>query len=174
VRPAISARLGAGFGIVAVGILVAVATNMALTVFSSAKLAFALGGLALLIPTMVVQHPQAYWLFLLVMSLPFDITKNLSLSMVDSDALGKTYGVPISGTTGLEIYLSDVILIAMLLPWLGRYVFDEHYYIFLKSGTSLSFILPGLCSSRWSMPRHSTCRCLSCSGRFYGLCFLCI
>jgi hypothetical protein len=59
VRPAISARLGAGFGIVAVGILVAVATNMALTVFSSAKLAFALGGLALLIPTMVVQAVPA-------------------------------------------------------------------------------------------------------------------
>jgi O-Antigen ligase len=119
VRPAISARLSAGLGIVSIGILVAVATNMALTVFSSAKLAFALGGLALLIPTMVVKDPQAYWLFLLVMSLPFDITKFLSLSMVDSEALLKTYGAPVSGTIGLEIYLSDVILAAMLLPWLA-------------------------------------------------------
>jgi O-Antigen ligase len=119
VRPTISARLGAGFGIVGVGILVAVATNMALTALSSAKLAFALGGFALLIPTIVVEHPEAYWLFLLVMSIPFDITKSLSLSMVDSQALIKTYGMPMTATVGLDIYLSDVILAAMLLPWLA-------------------------------------------------------
>lgn len=119
-RPSISARLGAGFGIVGVGLLVAVATNVALTVLSSAKLAFALGGLALLIPTMVVENPQVYWLFLLVMSIPFDITKWLSLSLVDPQALVKTYGMPMSNTTGIEIYLSDVILVAVLLPWLAR------------------------------------------------------
>lgn len=134
VGPAISARLSAGFGVVGVGILVAVATNMALTVFSSAKLAFALGGLALLIPTMVVEHPQAYWLFLLVMSLPFDITKFLSLSMVDSEALIKTYGAPVSGTVGLEIYLSDVILAAMLLPWLALVSLRRATFYFPKIG----------------------------------------
>jgi O-Antigen ligase len=119
VRPAISARLGAGFGIVGVGILLAVATNMALTVLSSAKLGFVLGGFALLISTMVVEQPEAYRLFLLVMSIPFDITKSLSLSMVDSQALVKTYGMPMTATIGLDIYLSDVILAAMLLPWLA-------------------------------------------------------
>lgn len=130
-RPAISARLGAGFGIVGIGILLAVATNMALTVFSSAKLVFALGSLALLIPTMVVGRPQAYWLFLLVMSLPFDITKFLSLA--DSEFV-KTYGAPMSGTIGLEIYLSDVILAAMLLPWLATVSLRRSTFYFPKIG----------------------------------------
>ena len=138
-RPAISARLGAGFGILSVGILVAVATNMALTVFSSAKLAFALGGFALLIPTMMVKPPQAYWLFLLVLSIPFDITKRLSSSMVD--ALSKTYGAPMSGTTGLEIYLSDIILIAMLLPWLARVCLRRTSLYFPKIGYLFVFYL---------------------------------
>ena len=92
---------------------------MALNVLSPAKLAFALGGFALLIPTMMVEPPQAYWLFLLVMSIPFDITKSLSRDFVDSEAL-RTFGAPMSGTTGLDIYLSDVILAAMVLPWLAR------------------------------------------------------
>jgi O-Antigen ligase len=121
VRSPISGRLGASFGIVGLAMLVAVATNMALTVLSTAKLAFVLGGFALLISTLVVKPPQAYWLFLLVLSMTFDITKWPSSSMVDlSLALGKTYGAPISGTTGIEIYLSDMILLAMLLPWLAR------------------------------------------------------
>jgi hypothetical protein len=141
VRPTISLRLGAGFGVVGVGMLVAVATNMALSALSFAKLAFVLGGFALLIPTMVVAQPQAYWLFLLVLSLPFDITKWLSMSMVDSQALVETYGMPISNTTGLEIYLSDAILIAMLLPWLARICLRRSALYFPKIGYLFAFYL---------------------------------
>jgi O-Antigen ligase len=141
VRSLISGRLGASFGIVGLAILVAVATNMALTVLSTAKLAFALGGFALLISTMMVKPPQAYWLFLLVLSIPFDITKWLSSSIVDSEALGKTYGAPMSGTTGLEIYLSDMILIAMLLPWLGRVCLRRTSLYFPKIGYLFVFYL---------------------------------
>ena len=137
----LSGRLGASFGIIGLAMLVAVATNMALTVLSPAKLAFALGGFALLIPTMVVRRPQAYWLFLLVLSMPFDITKWLSLSLVDSDALVKAYGMPMSNTTGLEIYLSDMILIAMLLPWLGRICLRRATLYFPKIGYLFVFYL---------------------------------
>src|SRR5271166_2136500 len=101
-----------GLGIVGVGVLVALATDMAVETISPAKLAFILGGFALLIPTMVVKDPKAYWLFLLVLSIPFDITKwasdvQLSQSLVDM------YGMPM-GSTSLEIYLTDVVLAAML------------------------------------------------------------
>jgi len=139
VRSLISGRLGASFGIVGLAMLVAVATNVAMTVLSTAKLAFALGGFALLIPTMIVKLPQAYWLFLLVLSIPFDITKRLSSSMVD--ALSKTYGAPMSGTTGLEIYLSDIILIAMLLPWLARVCLRRTSLYFPKIGYLFVFYL---------------------------------
>jgi O-antigen ligase len=121
--------------------LVAVATNMALTVLSTAKLAFALGGFALLISTMMVKPPQVYWLFLLVLSIPFDITKWLSSSIVDSEALSKTYGAPMSGTTSLEIYLSDMILIAMLLPWFGRVCLHRTSLYFPKIGYIFVFYL---------------------------------
>jgi O-antigen ligase len=141
VRSLISGRLGASFSIVGLAILIAVATNMALTVLSTAKLAFALGGLALLISTMMVKPPQAYWLFLLVLSIPFDITKWLSSSIVDSEALRNIYGAPMSGTTGLEIYLSDMILIAMLLPWLGRMCLRRTSLYFPRIGYLFVFYL---------------------------------
>ena len=41
---------------------------------------FLLGGFALLIPTIMVEDPQAYWLFLLASSFPFDISKWLLLA----------------------------------------------------------------------------------------------
>ena len=47
------------------------------------QVAFILGGFALLIPTVVMKHPKAYWLFLLVVSIPFDISKWLSTWLVD-------------------------------------------------------------------------------------------
>src|ERR1700737_4054459 len=119
-RPAASRSLIAGFGIIGIGVLVALATDVALTLLTPAKFAFLLGGFALLIPTIVLPEPKAYWLFLLVLSIPFDITKWLSQEMFDSQALGKMYGVPMSGTIGLEIYVTDVVLLTMLLPWLAR------------------------------------------------------
>src|SRR5262245_35610717 len=110
----------AGFGIVGVGVLVALVTDVALTLLSPVTLAFVLGGFALLIPTMVVKDAKAYWLFLLVLSIPFDISKWLSAGLIDPHVLVKEYGQPASGTTVVELYLTDVILIAMLLPWLAR------------------------------------------------------
>lgn len=141
VRPATSPRLRAGFAIVGVAMVVALATTMALAALSPAKVGLALGGFALLIPTMMVEDPQAYWLFLLVMSIPFDITKWLSMGMVDSQALVQTYGMPMSGTTGLEIYLTDVVLVAMLLHWLARVSLRRVTLYFPKIGYLFVFYL---------------------------------
>jgi hypothetical protein len=46
-------------GIVVIGVLAAVATDVAVTVLTPVKLAFILGGVALLIPTMVVKDPRS-------------------------------------------------------------------------------------------------------------------
>ncbi len=134
-QPRTSARpLLAGFAVVGIGFLVALATDLAADVLTPAKLAFALGGFALLIPMMLVKDPQAYWLFLLVVSIPFDITKWLSIGWVDSQALVDTYGEPMSGTTGLEVYLTDVVLVAMVLPWLARVCLRRTPLYFPKIG----------------------------------------
>jgi hypothetical protein len=119
-RPAAFRSLIGGFGIIGIGVLVGLATDVALTLLTPAKFVFLLGGFALLIPTMVLAEPKPYWLFLLVLSIPFDITKWLSTGMVDSQALVAMYGMPASGTVGLEIYLTDIVLVAVSLPWLAR------------------------------------------------------
>ena len=134
VRPVSSRSLIVASGIVGLALLVALTTDLALTLLTPAKFAFLLGGFALLIPTIVLPEPKAYWLFLLVLSIPFDITKWLSQEMFDSQALGKMYGVPMSGTIGLEIYVTDVVLLTMLLPWLARLCLRQERLYFPKIG----------------------------------------
>jgi hypothetical protein len=134
VRPAASRALSAAFGIVGIGVLLALATDLALTVLTPAKFAFVVGGFALLVPTIVLADPKPYWLFLLVFSVPFDISKILSSGMVDSEALVGLYGMPASGTIALEIYLTDVVLVAVLLPWLARLCLRRERLYFPKIG----------------------------------------
>jgi O-Antigen ligase len=106
-----------------------------------AKLAFILGGFALLIPTMVVKDAKAYWLFLLVLSIPFDISKWMSAWLVDPQTLVDKYGMPASGTVSLELYLTDVVLAAMLLPWLARVCLRREGLYFPKIGYLFVFYL---------------------------------
>jgi hypothetical protein len=121
IGPATSPRvLFSIFGIVTLGVLLALATDVALSKLSTLRVVLILGGFALLIPTVVMKHPKAYWLFLLVLSIPFDISKWLSAWLVDPQSLVDLYGQPGSGTVAIEPYLTDVVLVVMLLPWLAR------------------------------------------------------
>jgi O-Antigen ligase len=121
VGPATSPRaLFSIFGIVTLGVLTALATDVALSQLTPVKVLVLLGGFALLIPTVVMKHPKAYWLFLLALSIPFDISKWLSGWPVDSQSLVDLYGVPASGTSAIEPYLTDVVLVVMVLPWFAR------------------------------------------------------
>jgi hypothetical protein len=129
------------FGIVGIGVLMALATDVAVSVLTPAKLVFILGGFALLIPTIVLKDPKAYWLLLLVLSIPFDISKRLSAWLVDSDTLVDLYGQPASGTTAVELYMTDIVLIAMLLPWLARICLRRETLYFPKIGYLFVFYL---------------------------------
>jgi O-antigen ligase len=131
-----------GFGIVvSIAIFAALGTDVALNVMTPAKVAFLLGGVALLIPTLILEDPKAYWLFLLVLSIPFDISKWLSAGLVDSQALVREYGQPSSATISIEIYLTDVVLFAMLLPWLARLLLRKEEFYFPKIGYLFLFYL---------------------------------
>ena len=123
-----------GLGVVACGVLVALATDVALDRLSPAKVCFLLGGFALLIPTLVLKNAKAFWLFLLVVSIPFDISKWLTAGLVDPQSLVDKYGMPASGTVSLELYLTDVILIPMLLPWLVRLCLRRETLYFPQMG----------------------------------------
>lgn len=140
VRSATLSTLLVGSGIVGTGLFVALATDLALTSLTPAKTAFILGGFALLIPTFVVKDPRAYWLFLLVLSIPFDISKWLSDAQL-TQTLVDTYGFPGSGTDSLEIYLSDVVLVAMLMPWLAGVCLRRERLYFPNIGYLFVFYL---------------------------------
>ena len=123
-----------GLGVVGIGVVMALAINVAVDALSPAKLVFILAGFALLIPTMFLEDPKAYWLFLLVSSIPFDISKYLSASLVDPLTLVANYGQPASGTVAIEVYVTDVLLIAMLLPWLAQICMKRERLYFPKIG----------------------------------------
>jgi hypothetical protein len=141
-QPAPSVRLlRVSFGITAIAILVAFASDMAVQVLTPAKLAFVLGGFALLIPTLVLEDPKAYWLFLLVLSIPFDINKWLSAWLIDPQTLVDAYGQPASGSAVVEVYLTDAVLILLLLPWLARICMRREALYFPKIGYIFVFYL---------------------------------
>jgi hypothetical protein len=108
------------FGVVSIGVLVGLTTAVAVSLVEPPKIAFALGGLALLIPTMWAKNAKALWLFLLIFSMPLDISKWMTAWLINPRAITDTYGMPASGNFTLELYLTDVLLTAMMLPWLAR------------------------------------------------------
>jgi hypothetical protein len=123
-----------GLWIVIIGTLVGLASAVAGSSIKPPKLAFALGGLALLIPTMAVKDSKAFWLFLLVLSMPFDISKWMTAGIASPRTLAYTYGMPASETITFELFLTDVLLLAMLLPWLARVCLKKETVFFPRIG----------------------------------------
>src|SRR5229473_4974781 len=141
-QPAIPARLLIDiFRVVSIGILVGLVSVVAVTLVKPPKLAFALCGLALLIATMAVKDAKAFWLFLLVVSIPFDISKWMTAWVVSPHTLVDAYGMPASGTVVLELYLTDVVLAALLLPWLARVCLKRERLYFPKIAYLFVFYL---------------------------------
>ena len=126
--------LSTGLAIIMVGVLVALVTVLSLTAVRPVLLAFAAGGLVLLIPSLMMRDQRAYWLFLLALSMPFDISKRITTWLVQPWDLYHQYGMPASGTLSLDIYLTDVVLIVMLLPWLVRLCLRQDSLYFPKIG----------------------------------------
>jgi hypothetical protein len=132
--------LRGGFGIVVGAVFVGLATDLAVEQLSMVKFAFILGAFALLIPTMLLKNAKAFWLFLLVLTMPLDISKWLTTAQ-DPQALVDQYGMPASGTISVTLYLTDVVLMAMLLPWLVRISLRRERFYFPKIGYLFVFYL---------------------------------
>jgi hypothetical protein len=120
------------FGIAATGVLIAGITLSALALVRPVLLGFALGALVLLIPPLWMRDPRAYWLFLLVLSIPFDISKRTTTWIVQPWDLYRQYGMPASGTLSLDFYLTDIVLIVMLVPWFIRLCLRKDTFYFPK------------------------------------------
>jgi O-antigen ligase len=121
-------------GVVVIGVFVALGTVLALSFIGPMKVAFVFGGLVLLVPALIVRDPTAYGLFLLAFSIPMDVYTHTTNWLADPQVLLDQYGFPASGTSSVAIYLTDVILIAMLLPWLAQLCRRQRSLYFPKIG----------------------------------------
>jgi O-antigen ligase len=120
--------------IVALGVLVALGTVLALSVIGPVKIGFAICGLGLLIPALMVRNPRAYGLFLLTFSIPLDFSIRTTKWLAEPWVLFQQYGLPASGNLSLDIYVTDVVLLAMLVPWLAQLLCRQRRLYFPKIG----------------------------------------
>jgi hypothetical protein len=120
--------------LVIIGLSAAAGTVLALTLFRPVLFVLALGGLVLLILALVIPDRKAYWMFLLVLSMLFDVGKRLTTWVVEPWEVMQVSGPPSSGSFSLDIFSTDVILFAMLLPWLVRLSLRQQRLYFPKVG----------------------------------------
>ncbi len=120
--------------IIAIGFFVALVSLLALSLVRPAVLAFAFGGIVILIPTLMMRDQRAYWLFLLALSIPFEVSKRTTSWLVEPWDLFDKFGLPASGIYSLDVYVTDVVLLAMLLPWLARLCLRRDRFYFPKIG----------------------------------------
>jgi O-Antigen ligase len=131
----LSARpLIAASQIVAGGILVAFVTVFALSNFRTVLIALTFIGIMLALPTFVVSDKRAYWLFLLVLSLPADILKRTTTWIVDWTVLLRQYGLPPMETVSLDIYATDLVLFVLVVLWFARLCVRQDRLYFPKIG----------------------------------------
>ena len=118
-----------GFRIVALGLLVAAVTVVALAHLRPIYLAIAFGGIIIALPTLVIREQKAYWLFMFVLSMSVDVRKRTTEWLVNPLDLLDLAG---PGTISLDVYLTDVVLVALLLPWLARVALRLESFYFPK------------------------------------------
>lgn len=119
-----------GVGIIALGLSTALVASVAVSILKPSLLVFAFGGLVLLVPPLLMRNPSTYWLFLLSLTTPFDIYKRVSAWMVEPEILYADYGMPAGGSLSLDIFLTDVVLLALVLPWLARLALKREQFYF--------------------------------------------
>jgi hypothetical protein len=123
----------AATSIVALGVLLALVTIMVMS-DSPVRLVALLGVIALLLPTLMVKEKKAYWLFLLVLSMSIGLNARTTRWLADVGTLFHDYGPPARESLSLDLYLADIFLIAMLVPWLARLMLKRAKFFFPKIG----------------------------------------
>ncbi len=109
-----------GVAVVAIGILAGVITVLTMIDLRLPIIMVMFVGLVVFLPTLLLKDAKAYWLFLLAVSIPFDIYKSLSRWIVAPEILIQQYGPPTAGNLSMDFFLTDAILIPMVLQWLVR------------------------------------------------------
>lgn len=123
-----------GFGIIAIGLLVGIISALGMAFVRPAVVIVIVGGFVLLLPTFFLRDPRSYWLFLLVASIPFDIYKSLSRWIVAPELLIDLYGPPTAGNASFDFYLTDAVLLLIVVHWAIRLCLRQDHLYFPKVG----------------------------------------
>ena len=121
-----------GLWIVAFGVLIGIFTAVSLEALRPMIVIVMCGGLLILLPTFLLKNPFLYWLFLLVVSIPFDIYKSLSRWIIAPEVLIGLYGPPTAGNASLDFFLTDALLLLLVLHWFVRLALGEDRFYFPK------------------------------------------
>ena len=130
----LSQPLVRGGALLAIGVLVALTTIVALNFVAPAKAIFAFGGLIIILPAFLVRDPRAYGLFVLVFCIPIEIYQHTTKWLSDPGILFEKYGFPGTGTSGVDMYIADFVLVILLVPWLAEICRRERRLYFPKIG----------------------------------------
>ena len=145
--------LTAAFIIIVMALLTAAAVVPAVALLRPAYLLIVLSGVLVLVPVLIVRDARAYWLFLLVLSLPLDIRKHATSWLVRPPDLVREFGLPATGTMSIAVYLTDLVLAPMLLSWLARLALHRDKLYFPKVGyIFLLYLAVSLINSLISAP----------------------
>jgi hypothetical protein len=105
----------------ALGLIVAAGVVLVMTLARPIFSALALAGLIIFLPTLILKDVKRYWFTLFIVSFLFDnVSKRTTSWLVDPIELGAKFGIPPNGNLSIHLHLSDLILIAMMIPWLLR------------------------------------------------------
>lgn len=92
------------------------------------------------VPSLAVSDPVAYWLYLLLLSLPFDLSKMLA-NPDRAVALLETFGGPWGGPPELSLHVTDLLVIPLFSLWLlGKFRRRERIWFPRISYLPLAFL----------------------------------
>jgi hypothetical protein len=121
-------------GIIVLGVLVALVATWAISFKRPTVIAIYSIAIIVALPTFFMRDRRAYWLFLLAFSIPIDLSKPITTWIMSPWVLLREYGLPPMETLSLDIYATDVALLALLLPWLARLSLRQDRVYFPRIG----------------------------------------
>lgn len=120
----------------AVGLGVAISAVVVALLFALSWPIMVVGaaGLVGLLPALLMKDATPYWLSLYLFLLPFEAGKRITNLGQTPENVVNTIGLPSSGDIGAKIFPTDLVLLALVIPWLLRVVTRKERIIFPRIG----------------------------------------
>lgn len=115
-------------GGIATGVLVA----FAVSAFRPVLVVLAVFGLLAFLPTLFIKEVKRYWIVLYIISLLLAVNKRLTKDLIHPVDLLMRFGLPPTGNLSIDLYPSDLILLALMMVWILRVANRKEVFYFPK------------------------------------------